>query len=77
MDIIYVYLLLFAFAIIVFGFVYLRARWVAKKYCEFYELDFKRFWRDIFLLKNKWEDNKWDRRRYKINQDCLMELYYL
>lgn len=69
MDIIYVYLLLFAFAIIVFGFVYLRARWVAKKYCEFYELDFKRFWRDIFLLKNKWEDNKWDRRRYKINKE--------
>ena len=65
----YVCILLLAFAIAVFGFLYLRARWVAKKYCELYELDFKRFWRDIFLLKNKWEDDEWSRRKYKLNKE--------
>ena len=65
----YIFIILLAFAIIVFGFIYWRARFVAKKYCEFYKLDFKRFWRDIFLLRNKWEDSDWDRRRYKLNKE--------
>ena len=65
----YICLLLFLFAVIIFGFVYWRARFVAKKYCEYYNLDFKRFWRDIFLLKNKWEDSEWSRRKYKLNKE--------
>ena len=65
----YICLLLFLFAVIIFGFLYWRARFVAKKYCEYYNLDFKRFWRDIFLLKNKWEDSEWSRRKYKLNKE--------
>lgn len=56
---------LLAFCIGVFGAVYLYARCKTKQFCKENNLDFKKFWRDILLLRNRVFENDNYKRLYE------------
>lgn len=61
----YVILILVAFAVIVFLITFFSTRRIVKNYCEENNLDFKRFWRDTLLFRNKTIENENYKRLYE------------
>lgn len=57
-----------AFAIILFVAVYIVAYYKAKKYCEYYHYNFKKFWIDE-LTKGVDTTNPYEMEQYKIKED--------